>query len=63
MYHDEAAGRRSPAERPAEVLCDVPAVWEGFASACHACLQCRSVSAAGTREDTHKHTDSEAGGG
>ena len=53
----EAAGGRASAKRPAEVLRDVPAVREGFASACHARLQCRSVpSFWGSGEDTPKST-------
>lgn len=47
-HHDEAAGGRASAKRPAEVLRDVPAVREGFASACHARLQCRSVPSLGS---------------
>ena len=31
-HHDEAAGGRASAKRPAEVLRDVPAVREGFAA-------------------------------
>ena len=60
--HDEAAGGRAPAERPAEVLRDVPAVREGFALACHARLQCRSVPSVGKRKDTQKHADPKVGG-
>ncbi len=41
-HHDEAAGGRASAERPAEVLRMFRSS-EGFASACHARLQCRSV--------------------
>ena len=50
-------------KRPAEVLRDVPAVREGFASACHARLQCRSVPSFGEWEDTQKHANPKAGGG
>ena len=62
-HHDEAAGGRASAKRPAEVLRDVPAVREGFASACHARLQCRSVPSFGEWEDTQKHANPKAGGG
>ena len=54
---------RASAKRPAEVLRDVPAVREGFASACHARLQCRSVPSFGEWEDTQKHANPKAGGG
>ena len=62
MYHDEAAGGRASAKRPAEILRDVPAVRERFAPACHARLQCRSIPSFGEREDTQKQADPKAGG-
>jgi len=45
--HDEAAGGRAPAERPAEVLRDVPAVRERQPFTRHACLQRGSIPAFG----------------
>ena len=59
--HDKTAGGRAPAERPAEVLRDVPAVREGQPSACHACLQRGPIPAFGEQDNPKKHLNQEAG--
>ena len=64
----ERYSARTMTKRQADALLrkdlrDVPAVREGFASACHARLQCRSVPSFGEWEDTQKHANPKAGGG
>ena len=56
---NKTAGGRAPAERPAEVLRDVPAVREGQPSACHACLQRGPIPAFGEQDNPQKHLNQE----
>ena len=62
-HHDETAGGRAPAERPAEVYRHVPQVRGRFDFAWHAGFQCRSGETFGRQRIPQKHADPKIGSG